>query len=129
MSNQPEHKILVVDDEASVRTTVSLLLKSQGYEVSTAKNGFDALLQLKRSGADLVISDLNMPQMSGFELLSVLRRRKTESNSNPDICGMLRSLMTRSAPLLLSCRSASNPFFAVLTSYPRAVRLLPTVLR
>jgi CheY-like chemotaxis protein len=67
--------VLVVDDEAAVRKTVGMVLTTAGYEVSTAENGFDALLQLKRAGVGLVISDLNMPQMSGFELLSVLRRR------------------------------------------------------
>jgi CheY-like chemotaxis protein len=78
MSNQPAHKILVVDDEASIRTTVSLLLKSQGYAVSTAVNGFDALLQLRHNPPTLIVSDLNMPQMSGFEFLSVVRRRFPE---------------------------------------------------
>jgi CheY-like chemotaxis protein len=51
------------------------LLNAAGYDVSTAENGFDALLQLKRQTPDVIISDLNMPQMSGFELLSILRRR------------------------------------------------------
>jgi CheY-like chemotaxis protein len=71
-------KILVVDDEASIRATVALLLKSKGYEVSTAKNGFDALLQLRDNLPALIVSDLNMPQMSGFEFLSVVRRRFPE---------------------------------------------------
>ena len=75
MAQASKYRVLVVDDEAAVRKTVGMILSAAGYEVSTAENGFDALLQLKRSGADLVISDLNMPQMSGFELLSVLRRR------------------------------------------------------
>jgi CheY-like chemotaxis protein len=71
-----KHHILVVDDEKSVRESQALLLRASGYEVSTAENGLDALLQLKTPNLpDLVISDLNMPHMSGFELLSVLRRR------------------------------------------------------
>src|SRR5271166_1542659 len=73
-----EGLVLVVDDEASVRNTTSMLLKSAGYGVCTAENGFDALLQLGSAIPDLIISDLNMPQMSGFELLSVLRRRFPE---------------------------------------------------
>ena len=71
-------QILVVDDEASIRTTVALLLESHGYEVSTAVNGFDALLQLRNNTPALIVSDLNMPQMSGFEFLSVVRRRFPE---------------------------------------------------
>jgi CheY-like chemotaxis protein len=78
MSNKSSHKILVVDDEAGIRTTVALLLKSKGYEVSTAENGFDALLQLRDTTPALIVSDLNMPQMSGFEFLSVVRRRFPE---------------------------------------------------
>ena len=52
-----------------------MLLKASGYNVSAAIDGFDALLQLKKSIPAVVISDLNMPQMSGFEFLSVVRRR------------------------------------------------------
>ena len=70
-----KHEILVVDDDAAVRDSVTMLLQSSGYEVSTAANGFQALLQLKRGLPALVLSDLNMPQMSGFEFLSVVRRR------------------------------------------------------
>jgi CheY-like chemotaxis protein len=67
--------ILVVDDEASIRESLSMLFVSQGYTVTTAKDGFDGLLQLRGITPDLITSDLNMPNMSGFEFLSVLRRR------------------------------------------------------
>jgi CheY-like chemotaxis protein len=67
--------VLVVDDEVSIRNTTSMLLKSAGYDVCTAEDGFDALLQLGKAVSDIIISDLNMPQMSGFEFLSVVRRR------------------------------------------------------
>jgi CheY-like chemotaxis protein len=75
MSNLSKQEILVVDDDPAVRDSLLMLLQSSGYAVSTAIHGFDALLQLKRSLPAIVLSDLNMPQMSGFELLSVLRRR------------------------------------------------------
>jgi CheY-like chemotaxis protein len=64
-----------VDDEAVLRESFALLFRSRGYQVSTAADGFDALLQLRTISPDLITSDLNMPNMSGFELLSVLRRR------------------------------------------------------
>jgi CheY-like chemotaxis protein len=70
-----KHKVLVVDDDAMVRESLTMLLTAEGYEVSSAENGFDALLQLKTSTPDVITSDLNMPQMSGFEFLSVVRRR------------------------------------------------------
>src|SRR5882724_5699889 len=70
-----KHKVLVVEDNPSARDSLQCLLVSAGYHVATAKDGFDALLSLKVSLPDVIISDLNMPQMSGFELLSVVRRR------------------------------------------------------
>jgi CheY-like chemotaxis protein len=75
MDSQFKGRVLVVDDEASIRNSTSILLRSAGYDVCTAENGFDALLQLENAISDVVISDLNMPQMSGFEFLSVVRRR------------------------------------------------------
>jgi CheY-like chemotaxis protein len=68
-------RILIVEDDVTVRFTFSTVLEAAGYEVSTAIDGFDALLHLKQQIPDVILSDLNMPQMSGFELLSVVRRR------------------------------------------------------
>jgi CheY-like chemotaxis protein len=78
MNNSEKHTILVVDDEQSIRNSLAMILRAAGYEVSTAVDGFDALLQLRRGTPDVIISDLNMPQMSGFEFLSVVRRRFPE---------------------------------------------------
>jgi CheY-like chemotaxis protein len=75
MTSLSKPQIMVVDDDASLRNCLALILQTSGYETVTADNGFDALLQLKRRLPAIVISDLNMPQMSGFELLSVVRRR------------------------------------------------------
>jgi len=75
---QSKTRILVVEDDATVRQTISKLLCDEGYDVSIAVDGFDALLQLQQKIPDLILSDLNMPQMSGFELLSVVRRRFPE---------------------------------------------------
>jgi len=75
MSHSFKHRVLIVDDDPSVRDSVAMLLASDGYETSTAENGFDALLQMKSKVPELIVSDLNMPQMSGFEFLSVVRRR------------------------------------------------------
>jgi CheY-like chemotaxis protein len=78
MSDSPKNRILIVDDDPSIRTMVATTLSVEGYEVATAENGFDALLQLKTKVPELIVSDLNMPQMSGFEFLSVIRRRFPE---------------------------------------------------
>ncbi|MEW6535632.1 MAG: response regulator [Candidatus Auribacterota bacterium] len=66
-------KILVVDDSQTVRTLVSFILKSHGFEVQTAINGVDALEQIYRESFDLIVSDINMPKMDGLTLIKVLR--------------------------------------------------------
>jgi CheY-like chemotaxis protein len=68
-------RILVVDDEPSVRETTRQMLEHGGYEVLTAVDGLDGLHALSKSLPDLIISDLNMPRMSGFEFLAVVRER------------------------------------------------------
>jgi CheY-like chemotaxis protein len=69
------YRILVVDDDDKIASMAKLILESQGYEVQCALDGFDALTALKHSLPDVIISDLQMPNMSGFEFLSVVRKR------------------------------------------------------
>jgi CheY-like chemotaxis protein/Pyruvate/2-oxoacid:ferredoxin oxidoreductase delta subunit len=54
---------------------MSALLSGQGYEVLTATDGFEALAEMREGLPDVLISDLKMPYMSGFELLSIVRKR------------------------------------------------------
>jgi len=68
-------RILVVDDEPAICETAGQILEREGYEVLTAKDGVDGLNALSKSLPDLIISDLNMPRMSGFEFLAVVRER------------------------------------------------------
>lgn len=91
--------------------TMARLLVSAGYEVSKAEHGFSALLQLRRDVPDLILSDLNMPQMSGFEFLSVVRRRF------PDVLVVAMSGTTElptlsreeSSPTRFTRRARTNP--------------------
>jgi CheY-like chemotaxis protein len=69
------YRILIVDDEPSLRDVGKMLLEAQGYEVLCAEDGFEGLAALKESLPDIIISDLRMPNMNGFEFLSVVRRR------------------------------------------------------
>jgi CheY-like chemotaxis protein len=68
-------KLLIVDDEPSIRTSMSLVLTEIGYWVRSAEDGFSALVEMRKELPDILVSDLNMPGMSGFELLSVVHRR------------------------------------------------------
>ena len=70
-----KYRILVVDDEPLLRQTSAMVLTDGGYEVRTAGDGFEALIEMRQALPHLIISDLSMPNMSGFELLSVVRRR------------------------------------------------------
>lgn len=70
----PTH-LLVVEDEPIIRQLFSTLLASAGYSVAQAEDGFAALEEIRRRRPALILSDLNMPRMTGFELLSVIRRR------------------------------------------------------
>ena len=67
--------VLVVDDDMGVRQTLTLLLAAAGYETSAAQNGFDALQIIKRDAPRLLLCDLDMPDMSGREFLTIVRRR------------------------------------------------------
>lgn len=69
------YRILCVDDEPSVRESASLVLESEGYEVVTAEDGLDALNRLSEFTPHLIISDLRMPNMSGFEFLEIVRKK------------------------------------------------------
>jgi CheY-like chemotaxis protein len=67
--------LLVVEDEAVLRTSLSHIFSAFGHRVRCAADGFSALSELRVEVPDMILSDLNMPGMSGFEFLSVVRRR------------------------------------------------------
>ena len=66
--------ILVVDDEENAREGLSKILTKEGYSVETAANGKEAIDSIKRSDYDLVITDMRMPLMDGFEVLRELKK-------------------------------------------------------
>jgi CheY-like chemotaxis protein len=68
-------KLLIVDDEPSTRKLMSMIFAEMGHSVRSAEDGFSALVEFRHEMPDILLSDLNMPGMSGFELLSVVRRR------------------------------------------------------
>ena len=69
-------RILVVEDSITARTLLKNILESAGYRVATAVDGVDAFAQLRSGEFDLVVSDVDMPRMSGFELTAVIRGDK-----------------------------------------------------
>ncbi|MBD3333230.1 response regulator [candidate division GN15 bacterium] len=71
--------ILIVDDEQMMRSLLEKILVREGYKILTAENGVEALELLQAQKIDMVISDIKMPRMNGFELLKVLKEE------HPDI--------------------------------------------
>ena len=67
-------RLLVVDDEDSLVDLVATALRFAGYQVSTEQNGFDALRSVKSAPPDLVVLDVNMPDLDGFEVCRRIRR-------------------------------------------------------
>ncbi|MEW6115422.1 MAG: response regulator [Nitrospirota bacterium] len=65
--------VLIVDDSASMRQLVSFALKDAGYEVIEAANGKDAISKLGSAKVEMVITDLNMPEMDGISFIKQLR--------------------------------------------------------
>jgi len=66
-------RLLVVDDEPNLLRAVAACLKTEAYDVSTARSGREALLQLAEAVPDLVVSDIRMPGMDGYQLARQLR--------------------------------------------------------
>lgn len=66
-------RVLIVDDEPSIRQIVASLLTLEGFDVETAPDGRSALQQVVATIPDVVISDVRMPHMSGYELLDAIR--------------------------------------------------------
>ncbi len=66
-------KILIVDDSKTVRMMLRPVLESEGFDVSEVENGYDCLQYLKNNIADIIIMDLMMPKMNGFEALKIIR--------------------------------------------------------
>lgn len=80
MSAEPEvaarKRILVTDDDACILRLVATILRRAGYDVDTAVNGHQALEKINETDYDVVVLDLMMPELSGFEVLARLQTRE-----------------------------------------------------
>ena len=100
-----KEKILVVDDVDTIARVYARFLERQGYEVHIAFNGDEALMEFDRFKPDLVVSDIRMPKMSGFELANELRKK----NSKQKI--ILMTGYVDEAEVLEQQKSHGFPFF------------------
>lgn len=97
-------KILVVDDESTVRKTVEKILKREGFEVEGAIDGYDALSKAKESEFDLIITDINMPEMNGIETIKGLRE------INPNYKIIIMTGMESNSNLIEAIRVGVNDY-------------------
>jgi CheY-like chemotaxis protein len=74
MSKAPAANILVVDDDASTRTLLELILSSGGHEVTLLNDGREALAYLKTNTPNLIVIDVNMPVLDGIEVCSRIKK-------------------------------------------------------
>jgi len=91
-------RILVVDDVPAVREGLVALLASAGYEVEAADGGASALRVLESRGADLVLTDLYMPDMSGWDLAHAVRARGQVNSQGEPVCLGLYSALLSGLP-------------------------------
>ena len=73
MPEAMKKKILVVDDEEDILHFLELVLREKGYQVATASSGHEALTRAQMEKPDLILLDIMMPQMDGWEVLKLLR--------------------------------------------------------
>jgi CheY-like chemotaxis protein len=74
MSKEIKNKILLVEDDADTRSALAMLFEMEGFEVVTAGDGEEAYSQAINEQPDLIVTDINMPRMTGLELIEMVRK-------------------------------------------------------
>ncbi len=80
MGADAKKKVLVVDDEIPIQRIVKFNLEKEGYDVSLADNGKKALESVKQSRPDIILLDVMMPEMDGYEVCKALKQNKSTKN-------------------------------------------------
>ena len=73
MSQEVKNKILLVEDDADTQVALAMLFELEGFEVITAANGEEAYLRAVAESPDLIVTDINMPKVSGLDLIRLVR--------------------------------------------------------
>lgn len=102
-------RILVIDDASLVRLYYRQILEAAGYEVDEAYNGLEALEKLTGNAPDLLIVDVNMPQMDGLTFLATLRRQPLPLSATPALVTSTES----AAQDLVAARAAGANYYLV----------------
>jgi CheY-like chemotaxis protein len=87
------NQILLVEDNVTNQKLASVLLHKRGYRVDVAANGVEALAMLEKSPYDLILMDIQMPEMNGLEATQAIRQREQQTNTHIPIIAMTASAM------------------------------------
>ena len=79
IKNNSDKKVLIVDDEIEMRIALETTLKREGYDLTLAENGVQALERLNEKTFNLVLTDVKMPKMNGIELLKILKKQSPKT--------------------------------------------------
>ena len=109
------HTILVIDDEVDVRDGIKRVLERAGFSVRTVDNAVDAMLELARAPADLVITDIIMPKMNGVDAIDAILKEfpavgiiAISGGGNFDVTGYQPSSITTTAYLAAAKRAGAH---------------------
>jgi two-component system response regulator AtoC len=109
------HSILVIDDEADVRDGIKRVLDRAGYTVRAVDNAADAMFELKRQAADVVITDIIMPKINGVEAIERIVREfpmvgivAISGGGNFDVTGYQPAAITTTAYLAAAKRAGAH---------------------
>jgi CheY-like chemotaxis protein len=109
------HSILVIDDEPDVRDGIKRVLERAGFSVRTVDNATDAMLELKRMQADVVITDIIMPKVSGVDAIERIVREfpmvrivAISGGGNFDVTGYQPAAITTTAYLAAAKRAGAH---------------------
>lgn len=103
------HTILIVDDDAQIRRLCRLTLEEPGYVVSEASNGREALAAIKETPFDVIVLDLSMPDVDGFEFLKAVRADLPKLKIIA-MSGFIGGTMLPAARLLGGTATLAKPF-------------------
>jgi CheY-like chemotaxis protein len=109
------HRILVIDDEPDVRDGIKRVLDRAGFSVRVADNSTDAMLELKRLAADVVITDIIMPKVNGVDTIECIVREfpmvriiAISGGGNFDVTGYQPAAITTTAYLAAAKRAGAH---------------------
>ena len=118
-------RILVVDDEADIRNLINIFLRGKGYEVTTASNGDGALTKAALEKPDLILLDILMSQMSGFDVCTSLKKNADTARVPVIMCSVLARNEDRTKAFQVGAPSyLTKPF-----NFEAAARVIEDILR